>query len=94
MTGGIECCDHVSDAVNANDHSNALPKFGIPGLIHGHQFEHGEWEHDRIKPETEIVDSGSKQHPLHPSRGTWVHPITVPNQKPGKIIIRLAILWR
>lgn len=60
--------DTVAQAVNADDHADALPEFRIVGSAHAHDVECRVGQKNRPKAENDVVSGGHDEAPLHPQR--------------------------
>jgi len=60
--------DEVTDAVDADDHADALPDLGIVGVRDAGEIEQQVWERDDDGAPEEIVKTGGQQPENGPTR--------------------------
>lgn len=68
MAEGIAGSDPVADAIDADDHADALPEFGIVGLGHAGEIEEeSRGRYDEDSP-NDVVKAGGGEDQFHPRR--------------------------
>ncbi len=66
MAEGITGGDPVTDAVDADDHADALPEFGVIGQGHAGEVEEQVGSEDDECAPNDVVKAGGGENQFHP----------------------------
>lgn len=69
VADGVIGSDGIADAVNTNDHADALPEAEVVGDGHASPFKRESWEKDGESSPCEVIESTEHQDSKHPARG-------------------------